>query len=316
MSSPYFVIREKCPSCNSKEITQIYQCPLDDVLIKKYLESYYSPQWKDGFKYLAGASYVLCECGECRLIFQKEIPGDKLREILYEDWIDQKTVLEWHAKADNLDFYSSHASEIMQVIAVLKRPNRELKFFDYGMGWGTWALLAKAFGCHSYGLEISRTRINYAKSLGIEAILWDELPQYKFDFINAEQIFEHIPKPLDELINLRKSLGPNGILKISVPTARDIYRRIRVMDWQAPNNSRNSLNPVSPREHINFYRRQSIIKMAEIAKLKEIFIPLRLQYQYLTSWKGARRIIKNIYPPLARNVFKNRNYLFFSNGRE
>ena len=71
------------------------------------------------------------------------------------------------------------------------------------------------------------------------------------------------------------------------------------------------MNAVAPLEHINFYRRQSIVKMAEIAGLKEVLIPIKTQYQYTSEWTGVRKIAKNFYGPISKNVFKKLNYLFF-----
>jgi SAM-dependent methyltransferase len=89
-------------------------------------------------------------------------------------------------------------------------------------------------------------------------ITWDDIPKYRFDFINTEQVFEHIPEPLETLRHLIKSLETNGIIKISVPTANDVDRRLKIMDWEAPIDSRNSLDPVTPLEHINYFKRSSI----------------------------------------------------------
>lgn len=181
------------------------------------------------------------------------------------------------------------------------------------MGWGKWALMVKAFGCESYGTELSEERIKYATSNGIKVLAWDEIPKHSFDFINTEQVFEHISNPLDTFIYLKDALKSNGILKISVPTANDIKKRLKIMDWKAPKGTRNSLNPVAPLEHINYFRRNSLIKMANLAGMEEVVIPMRTQYLYTSNWRGAKRIAKNILLPIYRNVLKRQNYLFFRN---
>jgi 2-polyprenyl-3-methyl-5-hydroxy-6-metoxy-1,4-benzoquinol methylase len=128
---------------------------------------------------------------------------------------------------------------------ILKKIHHPCAFFDFGMGHGRWALLAKGFECQSYGTELTDELIEHAKSNGINVISWDEIPQYSFDFINTEQVFEHISKPLQTLHHLKKSLKDEGILKISVPPANDIDRRLKIMDWESPKYSRNSLNAVA-----------------------------------------------------------------------
>jgi 2-polyprenyl-3-methyl-5-hydroxy-6-metoxy-1,4-benzoquinol methylase len=262
------------------------------------------------FKYLNGAAYVLCECNVCGLIFQRDIPNETLMERLYEHWIDPYTALRQHHEHDGLEYYSYYAQEIMQIIAYFDKQPSSLSFLDFGMGWGKWALMAKAFGCNSYGTELSNERTQYAQLMGINVIKCDEIPQYCFDFINTEQVFEHIAKPLQTLRHLKTALKTEGILKVSVPSANDIERRLRIMDWKSPKGSKNSLNPVAPLEHINFFRRDSLVKMASEAGMEEVFIPIKLQYRYTTDWGGVKRIAKNILRPLYKNFLKKKNYIF------
>ena len=179
------------------------------------------------------------------------------------------------------------------------------------MGWGKWALMAKAFGCESYGSELSEERAKYASSNGIKIIEWNEIPKHSFDFINTEQVFEHISNPLGTLIYLKDALKSDGLFKISVPTANNITRRIKLMDWKAPKATRKSLNPVAPLEHVNYFRRNSLIKMAELAGLEEVVIPMLTQYKYTTNWFGAKRIAVNLLLPIYRNVLKRQNCLYF-----
>jgi 2-polyprenyl-3-methyl-5-hydroxy-6-metoxy-1,4-benzoquinol methylase len=277
---------------------------------------FYQPQGMVEFEYLNEASYILCECDLCGLIFQRDIPNDILMERLYEHWIDPQKVFSQFQTQDNLGYYACYAEEIMQIIAYFETTassSSSLCFFDFGMGWGQWALMAKAFGCDSYGTELSLERIEYAKTNGIEIIKWEEIPQHSFDFINTEQVFEHISEPLQALRHLKTALKSQGLIKISVPNGNDIERRLKIMDWKAPKDSRNSLNPVAPLEHINCFRRASLIKMANEAGMEEVSIPIMVQYKYMTDWSSPKRIAKNILRPIYRNLLKKQNYVFLRN---
>ena len=307
----YFVCREKCPACNSRRFSEVYRNPYDEPPVSTYLESFYSG--KVELKYLRNASFCLCECEECQLIFQKEIPNDHLMKVLYEEWIDPQTSYLSDQERDDQDLYWYYSQEIAAAIKFLGRMPSELEFFDFGMGWGKWALIAKGFGCDSFGAELSEERINFAISNGIKIVEWDDIPDHKFDFVNTEQVFEHIPDPYQTLCHLRKSLKPGGLLKISVPTAADISKRLKLMDWNAPKGSKNSLNAVAPLEHINCYKRQSLAKMAEEAGMEEVLMPMRIQYMYATNWSGPKKIAKNILFPILRNVMKSKNYVFLRN---
>lgn len=306
MDNCWFETRKKCPACASENFNIIYENRIDQSPIKDYLLDFYSQQIKSDFQYLEGSVYILCECQNCGLIFQRDIPNKVLMEKLYGDWI---APLEHQYEEKNFSDNVADAREIMQIIAYFGKEPSSLRFFDFGMGLGQWALMAKGFKCQSYGTDLIDDLIEYAKSAGINVITWDEIPQHSFDFINTEQVFEHIAEPLSTLKHLSKALKNKGILKISVPPANNIDRALRIMDWKAPRNSNNSLNPVAPLEHINCFRRSSILKMADEAGLNEIFIPIKTQYRFATDWDGIKGIAKNIFRPIYRNILKKQNYV-------
>jgi 2-polyprenyl-3-methyl-5-hydroxy-6-metoxy-1,4-benzoquinol methylase len=313
MSQSWFDMRTHCPACASDKFDTIYRCRYTEDPVRSYLVDYYTPVGLVEFKYLESAEYILCECSGCGLIFQRDIPNDSLMERLYEKWIDPQTVFRENHLQKNLDHYAYCAQEIMQVIAYFGRKPSSLRLLDFGMGWGRWALMAKAFGCVTCGTELSPSRIKHARANGIRIISWEEIPNFQFDFINTEQVFEHLSKPLETLSYLNKALNPGGMIKISVPNTHDIDRRLEIMDWKAPRSSRNSLNPIAPLEHINTFRRSSLLRMAEESGMAEVFIPLKIQYKHLTDFGSLQTTIKSFLQPIYRNLLKKQNYVFLRN---
>lgn len=313
MSKTFFSHRNKCPACHSKDFRRVYQKPFDAPPVSQYLESFYADQGGVDFNYLTNASFHLCECAACKLIFQLEVPNDFLMSVLYEQWMNPEKIFLQHRLTDGLGLFSNYAHEISMMIDYFDEVPSSLSFFDFGMGWGKWALMAKAFGCNSFGTELSADRVTYAASNGINVISWEDIPRHKFDFINTEQVFEHISDPLHTLQHLKTALKPGGILKVSVPTAHDIAKRLKIMDWGAPKGTKNSLNAVAPLEHINFFRRESLTKMAAVAGMEQVFIPMRIQYRNAGNWKGIKRTARNLLLPIYRNVLRRQNCLFFQN---
>ena len=310
MSSPWFDRRDRCPACASHRFKTLYQSEYDEPPIKNYLRDFYSPIGGVEVEYLEGCMYILCECDKCRLIFQRDIPNSALMERLYERWIDPRKIFSRHQREDDLAYYSSYAQVIMRIISSFGSVPSSLRFLDFGMGWGNWALMVKAFGCDSYGTELSDARIDHARSNGLKVITWDDIPQHRFDFINAEKVFEHIGEPLATLRHLKKALKADGMLRIHVPAARDMHRRLRIMDWTSPEGSRKSLNPVAPLEHINFFRRSSLAQMAKESGMEEASLPMKNQHRYTTDWGGTARVVRNILSPFSRNVVTTNNCIF------
>ena len=317
MDNTKFDNRDKCPACQSNNLKQLFCSPFNDSPIREYLETFYNNQGGVDFDFLEGSSFNVVECLSCELIFQNEVLNNEGMKLLYDEWIDPDKVKNSYNNT-NFGLYSTHASEILMLITYINKPTFNLKFLDFGMGWAQWAMVAKGFGIDSWGAELSIERKEHAANQGIRVVEYDDIPYHKFDFINTEQVFEHVPDPLELLIHLSKSLNEHGILKISVPTMAKTGNRLKKLNRKCLKGNKKIIitpiyiNSIAPLEHINYFSRYSITKMAEIAGLKEIFIPLRLQYRYKSNWSGMKPIAKNILSPLLYNIFRNRNYLFFT----
>jgi len=309
--NPHFINRHTCPGCGGPDHDMVYSRRYLDEPIKGYLESFYRDQGRIDFEYLEGARFILRQCRLCGLVFQQEIPDEFLTHLLYEHWIDPAISLARHRDEADLDFYIHYLREIMVLIRHFNVRPARLDVLDFGMGWGAWCQAAKALGCTVRGLELSRVQDSQAHANGIETIAWDDLPADRFDFINTDQVFEHLADPLDTLKSIKGTLKAGGIIKISVPDGSDIKRRLKIGDWKAPKGSRNSLNPVSPLEHINCFSRQAVLHMAGMAGLEHVHIPLHIQYFGTIIRTPFKSLLKDLLMPLYRDILGKGIYLFF-----
>ena len=307
MSNDWFYLRNSCPACGSVYFKEIYKSEFNQPPLDNYLKEFYGYQGGIDFRYLDDATYCLCSCEDCDLIFQKEIPNEDLMEILYESWIDPEIALTRHKSNSTLDFYYKYSYKLTNYISYFNKDPAELKFLDFGMGWGDWALMAKAFGCQSFGIELSSERIRHANYNGINILDKDTILEHQFDFINAEQVFEHLAKPYDTLCELKKVLKPNGIIKISVPKTKKLNRKLEKIDW---NNFAVSLNAIAPLEHINCYRNSSLLIMANRAKMKELLLPFDNRYGRKKTLKDT---IKNMFNSTRSKYLNKKNHTFFQN---
>ena len=316
VANSWFETRSRCPACTADTLQPLYSAPFSADPVRQYLTDFYAADGGEvEFEYLDGATYALCECARCGLIFQEHVPGDELMERLYEHWIDPRGTYERHLRDDDLSYYAGYASDIMQIVSLLGTAPASISVLDFGMGWGKWASMAKAFGCDAHGTELSDDRIAHARSSGIKIVSWDEIPGRRFDFINADQVFEHIPEPLETLRHLKTGLGEEGIIKISVPRPDDIDRKLKVMDWSAPKSSRDSLNDVAPLEHINCFRQSSLHEMAAEAGMEQLYVPVALQYKTMTDWSGLKKSAKQLLRPVYRSWLKKGNVVFLRHRR-
>jgi hypothetical protein len=308
-SNEFFTERHRCPVCASERLHQLNEFRFTEPPIRDYLEDFYLSQGTIDFELLEGAMYALNECQECSLIFQRSIPNDALMHIIYEEWIDPEIAFSSHVASGEIHRHSRNAQEILQLMGSFDRSASSLRFFDFGMGWAEWAIMAKALGCESLGTELSIDRLEHAETNGIRIIAWDEIPGLNCDVINVEQVFEHIAEPAETLLHLGSGLRVGGLLKIGVPKGSGIKRRLKRMDWGAAKGSRHSLNPVAPLEHINCFNRRSLEELARVGGLEVTSLSLGQQYRFMTDWSGPRSVARNAIKPLLRIAERDRGYV-------
>ncbi|WP_298903228.1 class I SAM-dependent methyltransferase [uncultured Psychroserpens sp.] len=282
----HFVKRSHCPVCTSENLKMLYSEAYESENITDYLDDFYNAQGGVEHEYLKGTDYSLLQCLNCDLVFQENIPNDDLMFRLYEQWIDANIVCKAQEQYP-LWYHETYANQIIDLITFFKRKPIDLKVLDFGMGWGKWCLMAKAFGCQVYGLELSKARIDYAQKNGITVLNEAELANHKFDFINTDQVFEHVPNPKATLETLLEKLAINGVIKISVPNGNGVNEVLKHMNWTAKKGSANSLNMVAPLEHINCFKTQTILALAEQFNLYEVQIPRSKTY-----YKSKKDFIK------------------------
>lgn len=270
-----FSIREQCPGCQDKNCQELYAASLTQSPISEYLKTFYAPQGGIDLSSLEGGQYVLIECAQCGLIFQREILPDRLMHRLYGEWIDPIRSLAIYEAETGIRHVLAQTRQIADLIHFIGLPPKQIKALDFGMGWGHWCRLAALTGLDVYGHELSLAKAAHAATYGIMNLSADELHAHSFDFINVDQVFEHLPYPLETLVELVHILQPDGIIRISVPDGWNIKKRLRLANWLAPKHSPHNLNPVAPLEHINCFNHTALLNMAGRAGLEPISVPSR-----------------------------------------
>jgi len=279
----HFHIRTRCPACHETESRTILDIAYSDNKIRTLIERMYS-SYKIEYGYLSKNNYVLEECTRCGVIYQKEIPGAFLLNKVYGEWLDIDTVNVTKNKTKRINRPVGNARLLVDVIKYMDTPPGDIAVFDFGMGLGDWCRLAQGFGFKVSGNDISEERMQHARSAGIDAVSYEDIPSREFDFINSYQVFEHLDEPLDTLNHLCRALKPNGIMRLAVPNGSAMKERLDFWDLtstslpddtQSPfrQNIEQSLNPVSPFEHINCYDHDALISLAKNAGLTPISIP-------------------------------------------
>lgn len=130
------------------------------------------------------------------------------------------------------------------------------------------------------GTKLSTLRCDYAKSIGISVVDYEDITQQKFNFINTEQVFEHLIVPREVLEYLVNALEPNGIIKISVPDIRKIYRKL-IKLTEIDSLSLSDMMPIAPLQHVNCFEYKTLVALGDQVGLKSVPFSLSLLYKLL-----------------------------------
>jgi SAM-dependent methyltransferase len=275
-----FVQRENCPLCGSRAQQMLSDLAFDEAPLAPFLEGFYGGRLAPAE--LASGRYRIQCCDECDFIFQDRILDDAGMQRLYQDWVDQASSLQKKrfAKANR---FLQYAGQVKTLTRLFDKPPQQTRVLDYGMGWGYWCRMVQAHGFDVRGYELSASRREHARELGVPVM--DELEQadVEFDFIYANQVFEHLPDPKQALHELCRYLHADGIVYLRVPDGRDVARHLRQGGWSP------GLDAIHPLEHINCFTRATLIQLGASAGLQPVQAPLRLEWGSL--YGGIRREI-------------------------
>jgi 2-polyprenyl-3-methyl-5-hydroxy-6-metoxy-1,4-benzoquinol methylase len=258
---------------------------------------------------IGDAHYELRRCSRCRLIYQRNVLTDEYSQLLYGKWLlegDAEPELSKERLAPSE--HALYANELLMVGRLFGRPHHLVRLLDYGLGRGWWCRMATALGFEATGTDLAPALIAAARAQGITAIDIQQLESERFDFINTEQVLEHVTRPLEVVRQLRKSLTPGGIIKVSVPDGRGMERRIPLMDWSAPRADRRYLMPATPLIHVNTFTQESIGAMGREAGLRTMAWPLRWDYSLIDA-TAPRTLVKSLLRPLYRRALRT-TYVF------
>lgn len=201
----------------------------------------------------------------------------------------------------------SHKAEDAMLIRLLHPGKSCPKVFDFGMATGEWALMAKAYGSEVWGTDLDPRAPDACAAHGIRFTTLEEAPEGGFDFINADQVFEHLPQPLEIGRILANKLAPGGILKLTTPRDRRIEAKLERLKQGGYDDLavfEREFFPLSPLSHINLFTARSLIELGERLGLEPFRVPLRQCYATMTGFHSARQWNRNLYNPLKRYLAK------------
>jgi len=307
--------REKCPACGNADRKVLSETSYSDPGLRGYLSLYYnkaSPNRQAAF--LSGGAFGACLCGACNLRYQLYTPDDDFMVELYGRWLGPNDPLAPHQAHMPLDHYSYLSQEVHTLLAFLRprvRGRDRIRILDFGAGWGHWAEFARAYGAEVTVTELSPAKADHLLGFGFQVAATKDLESNSFDFINTEQVVEHLSNPRVVVQWLCGLLRRDGVLKLSVPDGTGIDAVLAHWDWSNAYEQRERIMPLQPLEHLNCFTSASLNRFAGQFGLERLGVPLRAAYSSLVDLDSAKGLVRAVARPIKRFVFKRGCYGLF-----
>jgi 2-polyprenyl-3-methyl-5-hydroxy-6-metoxy-1,4-benzoquinol methylase len=227
--------------------------------------------------------YGLFLCQECRTWNVAPRPDDAAQRSFHDsDAYHEHPYLE-HRRANvaagdrRCASIFERAGQFTDLVAL--RGNRVL---DIGCDTGQFICsAARQFGILPVGIDVARLAVEQARSAGVEAYhcTLEQAPAHLQDFplITAIDVIEHVSSPRSFFLSLLDRLRPGGIVYVETPNVdSSVYRLGRILGALTGGRPATSLRRLFPPEHIQYYSREGLDRLARSCGLRVLSQESRL----------------------------------------
>lgn len=258
-----FEVITKCPVCRGVQFKKIITAK--DYLVKR------------------GESFPLVKCVDCNLFYLQKRPtkeniGSYYPEV-YEPYnindhdfyieLQNRLMTAYFKKKKNpVDHFMGFIYKTIYGIFPMAGKKR-LRVLDIGCGNGLFIHNLEKVGCDVYGIDMSKSSINFAKrKLKLKNVKVGDVENlnYKkefFDVIVMNHIIEHVYDPIKLVRSASRLLKKGGTMVVATPNISSINFSIFSKDWF----------PLETPRHLTLFNPKSMTKLAGICglRIKTIF---------------------------------------------
>ncbi len=216
LNSDFFKKLDLCPVCESKNIKLFSQISWDvnEKILTKLGVNYFYPKWSI--------------CNNCSHVFLNPRFSDKFEKKLYgNDSIYRnishrgQSTFDYMMTIDNTidgsaKYHKTHFLLLKKILKIIGK-SKNIKFLDFGAGWGSCSTAAKAHNIKYNGLELDRWCLEQAQILNRNVkSSYDDFEN--LDLIYSSQVFEHINNPKKVLETFVNKMKHGSYIFTNVPT--------------------------------------------------------------------------------------------------
>jgi len=199
--------------------------------------------------------FCYLQCKHCNLVYLNPRPSQNLINKLYRG--NEHCSIDVQKDPTNeKELYFFRFSSRLKDIKRFKKENGRI--LDIGSSWGYFLTLAQDDGWDAYGVEPSYTQARYAQErfnlkISINRLKEAQFTSRYFDVVSLWHVLEHVPHPVNELLEIKRILKENGLLAIEVPSLRRLKDDV----------SKNKFDFERPPQHLFYYNIKTLTKLLE-----------------------------------------------------
>jgi|TARA_B100001964_G_scaffold39744_1_gene43463 SAM-dependent methyltransferase len=185
--------------------------------------------------FLIKDNWEIVRCGNCKIVFVKSIPSDRVLEDLYDDNFfkdGQKFPTE------GLDLHSNptYINALKRIERIKEYDHCNDRLLDVGCATGIFLKAANASFKYSFGIDISKYATDVAvRELNVNVkcgtILDLNFSQQYFDVITMWDVIEHVKDPSKYIDKISNIIRPGGLMILSTGNIESIMFKIQKKKW-------------------------------------------------------------------------------------
>ncbi len=146
------------------------------------------------------------------------------------------------------------ARDLIEKIKKYSLKKEETKWLDVGANYGILVEELIKNGFNASGIELNKNLVSLAHERGLPIECADVISlreqETKYNVISAIDVLEHLPRPIDFLVDARKLLVSNGLLILEVPNIESYLARKHKAQWKYVDH-----------EHLHYFSVAAITKL-------------------------------------------------------
>jgi 2-polyprenyl-3-methyl-5-hydroxy-6-metoxy-1,4-benzoquinol methylase len=229
----------------------------------------------------------LCTCG------QAYIKGVNLDAISTE-YDESNYFTERNNYLEKWEELSVHFNSVLDKIKTYKSQGT---FLDIGCSVGVLLDAARQNGFEVKGVEFSTWASEFARQKGFDVITGGlaeaAYPEKSFDVVVMNHVLEHIPDPLQAMVEIKRILKDDGLLVIGVPNFGSYMAHLMKGKWFS----------LMPDQHIWQFTHDSLDKLLQKAGFSEVYFEAKDNHT-IVGWRPIKVLqrLVNIFALLTNNA--------------